>query len=231
MGTRRRRIGIGCGGLIALLVLLFFALPTRRIVFAKRYDVVPIASSAEYKDPARLARARAGPAVSGYPSPPEYQSNGSRCGPTSLANVFTSFGQRTSADDVLAGSGKCRGGFCFMGLTLDELAELARRRAGYRVSVLRDLSLADLRGHLARVNDPSRRYVINFDRGPLFGREGGHHSPLGGYLPDEDLVLVLDVNARYEPWLAKTERVFAAIDTVDPSSDRKRGLLLVERAE
>jgi hypothetical protein len=228
---RIRKVGLGCGGAILVFVLLVcFVLPTRHIVFAKRWDVVPIASSAEYKDASRIARARAQPAASTYPVPPLYQPNGSVCGPTSLANVFRSFGEpHATIDDVLAGSGKCSWGICFVGITLDELAALGARRPGYRTTVLRDLTLVDLRGHLARTTDPRRRYVANFDRGPLFGPAGGHHSPIGGYLAEEDLVLVLDVNQKFEPWLVKTERLFTAIDTVDPSSEKKRGLLLVEK--
>jgi hypothetical protein len=228
--SRRRKVGMGCGGLILLLVILFFALPTRKIVFPKHYDVVPITAAPEYKDKARLDRARVGTGLSAYPSPPLYQSNGSICGPTSLANVFRSYGDTaTTVDDVLAASGKCSLGICFMGLTLDELAAVAGRRQGYRVTVIRDLSLQDLRAHLKEATDPKRRYVVNFDRGPLFGKEGGHHSPIGGYLAEEDLALVLDVNAKYEPWLVKMERLFSAVDTIDPISERKRGLLMIEK--
>jgi hypothetical protein len=230
MATRRRKLGIGCGSVLVLLVGLFFALPTRRIVFPRHYDVVSIASAAEYKDNTRLERARTAPGVSAYPSPPLYQPNGSLCGPTSLANVFQSFGENgTTPTGILEGSGKCWTGMCLPGVTLDELAELAARRPGYRVTVLRNLSVGDFRRHLELVSDPKRRYVINFDRGPLFGKEGGHHSPIGGYLGDEDLVEVLDVNLKYGPWLVKTDRLFAALDTVDGSSGQKRGLLLVEK--
>ena len=49
------------------------------------------------------------------------------------------------------------------------------------------------------VNDFSRRYVINFARAPIFGSGVGHHSPIGGYLEAEDLVLVLDVNEKFKP--------------------------------
>jgi hypothetical protein len=226
--SRRRKVGIGCGSILLLLLVLFLALPTRKLVFRKHYDVVPISSAAEYKDRVRIERAHAQPAVSAFPFPIVYQRNGSLCGPTSLANVFRSFGEAgADVDGVLAGTGKCGTGICIMGLTLDDLAEVARKRAGYKVTVLRDLSPADFRVHLGRLGDPTKRYVANFDRGPLFGSEGGHHSPLGGHLADEDLVLVLDVNAKYEPWLVKTDRLFTAIDTLD--GDRKRGLLLLEK--
>jgi hypothetical protein len=78
------------------------------------------------------------------------------------------------------------------------------------------------------VNDPARRYVINFSRGPLFGTGGGHHSPIAAYLVDQDLVLVLDVNRKYGPWLVKSARLFEAMNTVDSGTGKKRGLLLIE---
>ena len=78
------------------------------------------------------------------------------------------------------------------------------------------------------LDDPGRRYTLNFDRGPLFGTVGGHHSPLGAYLPDEDLVLVLDVNARYRPWLAHTDRLYEAMSRVDPSTGHGREMLRIE---
>jgi hypothetical protein len=114
------------------------------------------------------------------------------------------------------------------GITLEELAGLARRASGRRATVLRDLSLEELRAELVRSNDPSVRYIVNFHRGPLFGQGGGHHSPIGGYLADSELVYVLDVNEEYRPWLVETERLFVAIDTVDPQSGKKRGLLRIE---
>jgi len=41
-------------------------------------------------------------------------------------------------------------------------------------------------------------------------------------------VLVLDVNARFRPWLVSTERLLAALNTVDKQSGQKRGLLRIE---
>lgn len=90
------------------------------------------------------------------------------------------------------------------------------------MTVLRDLDLATFRSHVALTNDPSRRYTVNFHRGPLFGAGGGHHSPLGGYRAAEDLVLVIDVNRNYGPWLVKTERLFQAVDTIGRSRHRMK---------
>jgi hypothetical protein len=88
-----------------------------------------------------------------------------------------------------------------LGLTLDELAEVARANTSRKITVLRDLNEEQFREHLRRSNDPGWRYVVNFSRERIFGAGVGHHSPIGGYLEAEDRVFVLDVNSAYEPWL------------------------------
>ena len=93
---------------------------------------------------------------------------------------------------------------------------------------MRELDRAGFREQLRHANDVSRRFVINFSRGPLFGVGGGHHSPIAGYLEDLDLVLVLDVNKAYGPWLVKSDRLFDAMNTLDTTSQKKRGLLEIE---
>lgn len=156
-----------------------------------------------------------------------WQSNGSRCGPASVANTLRSIGEdETTEAAVLEGTGKCWSGFCIIGLTLDELAEVARTKTRREVTVLRDLTEAEFREHMKRTNDPSRRYIVNFTREKIFGAGGGHHSPIGGYLKAEDMVFVLDVNENYKPWLVKRERLFSAMNTLD--GGKKRGLLLIE---
>jgi hypothetical protein len=92
-----------------------------------------------------------------------------------------------------------------------EYQDPALQKLSSNVSVLRGLDLASFRDHLRHANDVSRRYVVNFTRGPLFGTSDGHHSPIAGYLVDEDLVLVLDVNKKYGPWLVKSERLYDAM--------------------
>ncbi|MCQ1571288.1 phytochelatin synthase family protein [Neorhizobium galegae] len=156
-----------------------------------------------------------------------WQSNGSRCGPASIANAFRSAGEEeTTEAEVLDGTGMCWTGFCIIGLTLDELADLARMKTERKVSVLRNLTADEFRQHMKHANDPGRRYIVNFTREKIFGAGAGHHSPIGGYLEAEDLVLVLDVNEDYKPWLVERQRLFSAMDTLD--GDMKRGLLLIE---
>ena len=167
------------------------------------------------------------PAAASFRHGVNWQSNASLCGPSSLANVFRSFGEdATSERTVLAGTGLCWTGFCIMGLTLDELAGLARAKTRRGVTVLRDMSAEEFREHLKRSNDPAHRYIINFDRKMIFGAGAGHHSPIGGYLENEDLVFVLDVNRDYRPWLVERTRLFDAMNTWD--GDKKRGMLLIE---
>src|SRR5215203_3559191 len=85
----------------------------------------------------------------------------------------------------------------------------------------------DFRTLLREANDPARRYIVNFSRDRIFGAGGGHHSPIGGYLEDEDLVFVLDVNRNFQPWLVERARLYEAMNTFDGS--KKRGLLLIEQ--
>ncbi len=117
-------------------------------------------------------------------------------------------------------------------MSLDQLAQesAAKVPAGWQVRAVRPSNVDELRAELRATNDPTRRYVANFSRGPLFGRGGGHHSPIGGYLEAEDLAFVLDVNASYGPWLVGTAALFEAISTTaDWSTGQTRGLARFER--
>ena len=156
-----------------------------------------------------------------------WQTNASRCGPASIANTFRSVGEEEKTEaEVLDGTGLCWTGLCIMGLTLDELAGLAKMKTQRKVTVLRNLTAEEFREHMKRANDPARRYIVNFTREKIFGAGAGHHSPVGGYLEAQDMVFVLDVNENYKPWLVERERLFSAMDTFD--GDNKRGLLLIE---
>ena len=152
------------------------------------------------------------------------QSFRSICGPTSVANVLRSMQQPTG-----------RNPFRRFGLRAMSLDQLVRESAevipaGWQVRAVRPDSVDAFRAELLGSNDPGRRYVCNFSRGPLFGGGGGHHSPLGGYLEREDLAFVLDVNARFGPWLVTTERLFEAMNTTaDWATGLTRGLARFDR--
>jgi NAD-dependent oxidoreductase involved in siderophore biosynthesis len=167
------------------------------------------------------------PAAATFQKQITWQSNPSMCGPASVANALRSLNELAASEAaVLSGTGRCWSGICFMGLTLDELAEVTRARTKRSVTVLRDLSPEEFQQHLRLVNDTGRRYIVNFSRKEIFGAGAGHHSPIGGYLEAEDMVFILDVNPEFGPWLVKRARLFAAMDTWD--GERKRGLLLIK---
>jgi hypothetical protein len=143
-----------------------------------------------------------------------------------------SLGVRGDQETVLSDTGiSTYFGYLPAGVELDALADVARTKLKAQVSVVRDLDLSAFREHLRRTNDPSLRYVVNFSRGPLFGDGGGHFSPIAGYLSEQDLVLVLDVNAAYRPWLVRAERLYEAVNTLDRGAGKKRGLLIIASAQ
>jgi hypothetical protein len=222
---------IALGVVIALLGGAVVILPP--LLFGDGVDYSHVSSIERlpsYQDPALLAKAFALPVAATYQkSGLDYQRNGSFCGPTTAVDVTRSLGSAADQAHILDGTqSHTTLGILFGGLTLDEEADVIRTKTGHKVTVLRDLDLAAFRAELAHANDPDRRYTVNFSRGPLFGRGGGHHSPIGGYLPSEDLVLVLDVNDKFKPWLVPSERLFGAVDTVDRGAHAKRGLLRIE---
>ncbi len=228
--TRSRKIVLAVVILLAALVGSAAIVPP--LLWGDGVDysqVTSIKTLGDYQDPALLAKAWALPVAARYRAELDFQGNGSFCGPTSVVNVMRSLGSGGDQATILAGTGVSTFlGFLPGGVTLDQLSTVARTKLGKTVTVLRDLDLATFREQLAHTNDPSRRYVINFSRGPLFGTGGGHHSPIAGYLSQEDLVFVLDVNKKYGPWLVKPERLFEAMNMIDRSSGKKRGLLLIE---
>jgi len=134
-----------------------------------------------------------------------FQNFVSICGPTSVANVLRSMGVQTG-----------RNPFRRIGLRPMSLDQLVSESAevvpsGWQVRAVRPRSVEELRAELRASNHEHTRFVANFSRVPLFGGGGGHHSPIGGYLQDEDLAFVLDVNSGFGPWLVRTERFYDAI--------------------
>ncbi|SRR5258708_5870775 len=231
--TRGRKVLLWVLGVVAGLVLLAGSgLLTLRIMLSDGVDyshVVSIKTTREYQDPRLLEKAWALPVAAAYRVEFESQGNGSFCGPTSVVDVLHSLHEGADQRTVLDGTGITTFlGVLPGGIPIEKEAIVARTRLKRAVTILRDLDLPAFREHMKHANDLSRRYVVNFTRGPLFGTGGGHHSPIGGYLQDEDLVFVLDVNKKYGPWLVKPERLYEAMNTVDKQTGMKRGLLIIE---
>lgn len=241
MGRLRRFVIAGLASVTALVTAV--VLLSRGPFSGPRVDyshVPSIAHMSTYQDPDLLARAFNLPVAARYRDGIEFQQNISMCGPTSVANILRSLGVPADQKSALSGTETTTVlGYLPAGLSLDRLARIAQHNLDRhadripasgvrRVTVLRDLDLAAFRAEIAHANDLGRRYILNFHRGPLFGRGGGHHSPIAGYLADRDLVLVLDVNVKFRPWLVPTDRLFSATDTVDFATQKKRGLIRIE---
>lgn len=180
-------------------------------------------SATTWQRPDLLARAWALPVAKRY-SPLLSQGFTSICGPTSVANVLRSMGVRSGKNPLR--------GFGFRAMSLDQVVAEAAEvlPAPWRVGAVRPATVDDLRAELKTSNDEGRRFVVNFARAPLFGGGSGHHSPLGGYLEEEDLAFVLDVNRGFGPWLVAAERLFEAMNTVaDWATAKTRGLARFER--
>ena len=118
----------------------------------------------------------------------------------------------------------------FTGMTLQELGDLLRRHgAEAQVVHAADTNLdgfrATARATLARDGD---YIIVNYDRASLGQRQSGHISPLAAYHPADDRFLVLDVAAdRYPPtWVAAAD-LWRAMHTVDSTSGRTRGFVVV----
>jgi hypothetical protein len=118
----------------------------------------------------------------------------------------------------------------FSGMTLDELGALIRRH-GAEVEVVHaqdttlDAFRAKARENLGREGD---YVVVNYERGLLGQRKGGHISPLAAYSAASDRFLILDVAAhKYPPVWASTSDLWNAINTVDSESGTTRGFVLV----
>lgn len=181
-----------------------------------------IRSNPAFQNRALLEKAWALPVARLY-RPLQSQTFLSICGPTSATNVLRSIGVRSGNNPFK------RHGVRAMSLdqVVDETRELLP--GGWSAEALRLPSADDVRAQLLLSNDPRYRFISNFSRAPLFGNGGGHHSPIGGYLQEEDLALVLDVNAGYGPWLVSGERIFDAMNTGDWSGGLTRGLARFRR--
>ncbi len=117
------------------------------------------------------------------------------------------------------------------GLTLEELACLSRCN-GAAVEVVRARASDEeaLRAMVQEVTRTPRAplAIAAYARGGLGQTGDGHFSPIGGYHPDKDLVLLLDVaRFKYPPHWVPLGKLFAAMATTDPASGGSRGWLVL----
>lgn len=120
------------------------------------------------------------------------------------------------------------------GLDIDELACLGRcNGADVRVTRGDASNLGALRAAVAAAAAGESVLIAAYDRSVLGQTGSGHFSPVAGYHPARDLVLVLDVaRFKYPPHWLSLERLWRATHPIDPATGQARGwLVLSPRAQ
>lgn len=117
------------------------------------------------------------------------------------------------------------------GLDLDELTCLARCN-GAEVELHR-ADADDVASWRTALTAAARGEVVviaSYDRGSLDQRGAGHYSPIGGYHAPLDMALVLDVaRFKYPPHWISAERLWHAMEAIDPVTGRSRGWIVLRR--
>lgn len=176
-----------------------------------------------------LEAAKRAPLTRRYLQDFQPQEHWSSCGPASLRNVLASLGHPIAHErDLFRGDTAHWLRMLVMGMTLDEVADLAKAVGIGQVQVRRDLSKQAFRDLVQSADMPGRRLIINFDRAPIHGVSLGHFSPIAGYDPGSDRVLLLDVTPGFGLQFVPTDLLYAAMRTSDPVSGRPRGLLQID---
>lgn len=116
------------------------------------------------------------------------------------------------------------------GMTLDELAGLL---SSYSVQVQvyhsADTTLAAFRQQVAEnLDQPGNFVLVNYLRSAIGQERGGHISPIAAYNQESDRFLILDVaRYKYPPVWVEAEDLWQAMATVDSTSGKTRGFVLV----
>ncbi|TCT03154.1 phytochelatin synthase family protein [Aquabacter spiritensis] len=118
------------------------------------------------------------------------------------------------------------------GLTVAELARvLVASGARAKPVFAGDTDLAAFRAAARQVlANPAAVLLVNYFRATLGQGEGGHISPAAAYNAEADSFLLLDVaRYKYKPTWIPADLLFAAMNTVDPSSHKTRGYVVVRK--
>lgn len=82
-----------------------------------------------------------------------------------------------------------------------------------------------------RSNAAKSFIICNFSRTHLDQTGNGHFSPVGGYHPDKDLVLVMDVaRFKYPPFWVSVKRLWESMEVIDRDTGDPRGYFIVSSA-
>jgi len=121
------------------------------------------------------------------------------------------------------------------GITLDEFVCISRCN-GAKVSAYRytERSLDEFRQDVQQTTSTTHgtHMVAAYSRKVLGQTGDGHFSPIGGYHPQRDLVLLLDVaRFKYPPHWVPLPLLWQAFDPLDPATNCSRGYILLQKTE
>ena len=116
------------------------------------------------------------------------------------------------------------------GLTLAQLAAILESYpVKAKVHYGADLSLDQFRSMVSQNLKQSGNFVVvNYSRRAIGQEGGGHISPLAAYNAEKDQFLILDVSRyKYPSVWVKTKELWEAIKTIDPVSQKTRGVIFI----
>eukprot|EP00475_Leptophrys_vorax_P004501 TRINITY_DN126_c0_g1_i1.p1 TRINITY_DN126_c0_g1~~TRINITY_DN126_c0_g1_i1.p1 ORF type:complete len:602 (+),score=132.08 TRINITY_DN126_c0_g1_i1:71-1876(+) len=77
-----------------------------------------------------------------------------------------------------------------------------------------------------------KHMIVSYSRKTFEQSGDGHFSPIGGYCPEKDLVLILDVaRFKYPPHWVSLEKLCASMQQLDPVTKKPRGWMLLSVRE
>ncbi|NER50674.1 MAG: glutathione gamma-glutamylcysteinyltransferase [Symploca sp. SIO1A3] len=118
------------------------------------------------------------------------------------------------------------------GMTLEELGKLLE---SYPVTAEvhhgGDVTVEEFRNLVVKNLQEANNFVlVNYLRKTIGQERGGHISPVAAYSEETDRFLILDVSRyKYPPVWVKAEQLWQAIATIDSTSGKTRGFVLVSR--
>ncbi|KAL1199634.1 Glutathione gamma-glutamylcysteinyltransferase 1 [Cardamine amara subsp. amara] len=118
------------------------------------------------------------------------------------------------------------------GVTFGKLVCLAHC-SGAKVEAFRtsQCTIDDFRKFVITCSSSEKCHIISsYDRGVFKQTGSGHFSPIGGYNAEKDMVLILDVaRFKYPPHWVPITLLWEAMDSIDQSTGKRRGFMLVSR--
>lgn len=119
------------------------------------------------------------------------------------------------------------------GMTLDQLGKLLEsypvKADVYHAS---DITLDKFRSLVVEnLQEPGNFVIVNYLRTTIGQSRGGHISPIAAYNKETDRFLILDVSRyKYPPIWVRAEELWQAMATMDSSSGKTRGFVLVQHS-